>query len=472
MSKPNSDISGAPPAGVGGSFPKRDIPRLVESIQFPAGAGSFLQRDNSEIQSDLQKVKEFIVSFVDYKKKRLALVSSENHSSKLLRASYCLGLSDQYCSRLPQNRDVIDNLTFSNLSPLDNLNEMTREMTMRTFNAADCDIRLLSGLSGLNVLLFSLLDDKEVLFRMSDGHGGHLSTTPISRRLNINSYDMVLGEDYRLDMDHFAKLYRQAKPKVVFLDSSYILFPYPITRIREIVGPDTIIICDASHIIALVAAGLFQSPFGEGADIMHATTHKTLWGPQKSMILFKHKGLLSEKVHRTVEDLVSNTHIHHIFALYLALLEFKHFGTKYAEAIVRDAKYLADKLSTYGLNIVAGNYGYTESNQIWLDLGSKEEAINQFKKVDSLNISTNLIAIPRGHWGLRLALNSITRLGAPVEYLDDLARIFRDLLFDRKSTACLQEEVRILKNNLGEPKYSFDDSLLGEELIKLLVSLE
>jgi hypothetical protein len=38
------EISGAPPAGAGGSFPKRDIPRLAESIQPPAGAGGFLQR--------------------------------------------------------------------------------------------------------------------------------------------------------------------------------------------------------------------------------------------------------------------------------------------------------------------------------------------------------------------------------------------------------------------------------------------
>ena len=37
--------SGAAPAGAGGSFPKSDIPRLAESIQPPAGAGGFLQRD-------------------------------------------------------------------------------------------------------------------------------------------------------------------------------------------------------------------------------------------------------------------------------------------------------------------------------------------------------------------------------------------------------------------------------------------
>jgi hypothetical protein len=40
-----ANSSGAPPAGAGGSFPKRDIPRLAESIQPPAGAGGFLQRD-------------------------------------------------------------------------------------------------------------------------------------------------------------------------------------------------------------------------------------------------------------------------------------------------------------------------------------------------------------------------------------------------------------------------------------------
>ena len=42
--KSNESISGAPPVGAGGSFPKRDIPQLAESIQPPAGAGGFLQR--------------------------------------------------------------------------------------------------------------------------------------------------------------------------------------------------------------------------------------------------------------------------------------------------------------------------------------------------------------------------------------------------------------------------------------------
>ena len=43
--------SGASPAGAEGSFPKRDIPRLAESIQPPAEAGGFLQRGKRRIVS-------------------------------------------------------------------------------------------------------------------------------------------------------------------------------------------------------------------------------------------------------------------------------------------------------------------------------------------------------------------------------------------------------------------------------------
>jgi Primosomal protein N'' (replication factor Y) - superfamily II helicase len=42
-----SRLGGAPLAGAVGSFPKRDIPRLTESIQSPAEAGGFLRRDNA-----------------------------------------------------------------------------------------------------------------------------------------------------------------------------------------------------------------------------------------------------------------------------------------------------------------------------------------------------------------------------------------------------------------------------------------
>ncbi len=49
INKTSTFFSGAPPAGTGGFFPKRDIPRLAESIQPPAEAGGFLQRGKDQI---------------------------------------------------------------------------------------------------------------------------------------------------------------------------------------------------------------------------------------------------------------------------------------------------------------------------------------------------------------------------------------------------------------------------------------
>jgi glycine hydroxymethyltransferase len=409
-----------------------------------------------EVERDLANLRRTIDDVIAYQKRRVPLISSENISSSLLLSSYALGLSDQYCSRLPCNAGKVDNLTFSNIGALDVVNAETRKIALELFEAQECDVRLLSGLSGLTVLLFAVLQEQDVLFRVDEADGGHLSTKPIANRLHINLRDMVLNDRCRLDVDHFRKMYQKEKPQAVFFDSSYVLFPYPLETIRDIVGPDVLILYDASHVISLIASGFFQSPFKEGADIIHSTTHKTLWGPQKSMILFREKGPLAERVHLFAQDLVSNTHLHHIFALYIALLEFRHFGVDYARQIRKNVKAFAEALSREGMNVAAKQYGYSESNQLWVDFETKENAIAQFKKIDRTDISLNVIFLPGGHWGWRIAVNGLTRLGAKEEEFKVLARILSDVVHDRKSPARINEECEALRQGLGDLQYCFD----------------
>ena len=57
---------------------------------------------------ELLEMKKFIEEYKRYQEERVALVSSENVSSKLLRISYIMGLSDQYCSRLPEERTKLE----------------------------------------------------------------------------------------------------------------------------------------------------------------------------------------------------------------------------------------------------------------------------------------------------------------------------------------------------------------------------
>jgi ATP-dependent helicase HrpA len=53
--KNKTSKSGAPPEGAGGSFPKRDIPRLAESIYPTAVTGGFLQRGKKHIKIEIDQ---------------------------------------------------------------------------------------------------------------------------------------------------------------------------------------------------------------------------------------------------------------------------------------------------------------------------------------------------------------------------------------------------------------------------------
>lgn len=421
--------------------------------------------------SALTVVKELADNYLKYKNERISLIASENISSKLQLSSYLLGLCDQYCSRLPSDKDIVDNLTFGNIGPLDDINHYTREIVKDIFKAGECEIRLLSGLNGLTVLLFSLLKDGDTIFKVHDSHGGHLSVKPIAQRLNLNIFEMTIGDDYVLDFEYFYKNYKVLKPKVIFLDSSYNLFPYPVRKIKECISSDTLLVYDASHVIALVAGGQFQDPFSEGADIIHSTTHKTLWGPQKAMLLFRDKGEPCQRVQDIVKNvLVSNTHVHHIFSLLIALLELKEFGREYAGELVQNNKYLAECMEQQGFNIAAKEYGYTQSNQFWVDCGTKNNAVAALKSLQAINISCNMIFLPKERWGLRIGTNELTRKGIDKSQIGTLARIMADAVFERDKRPALINRSRELKNELQDLKYTFDSLPEAKELMDLFTS--
>jgi benzoyl-CoA reductase/2-hydroxyglutaryl-CoA dehydratase subunit BcrC/BadD/HgdB len=98
----HADSSGAPPAGAGGSSPKRDIPRLAESIQPPAGAGGFLQRDKylrDEITGLVSKLEqEYGVAYSEKRFRESADLYREMRSLSLeldaLASSGMIGFGD------------------------------------------------------------------------------------------------------------------------------------------------------------------------------------------------------------------------------------------------------------------------------------------------------------------------------------------------------------------------------------------
>ena len=59
------------------------------------------------------------------------------------------------------------------------------------------------------------------------------------------------------------------------------MFPHPVTALAEAVHriAGAVLAYDASHVLGFLAAGRFQDPLNEGADIVFGSTHKATDAP-------------------------------------------------------------------------------------------------------------------------------------------------------------------------------------------------
>ena len=54
------------------------------------------------------------------------------------------------------------------------------------------------------------------MYKMYDMHGGHLSVKPIADRLKLDIVDMMLGNNYRFNLDNFEKKWKAKQAKTIF----------------------------------------------------------------------------------------------------------------------------------------------------------------------------------------------------------------------------------------------------------------
>src|SRR5207253_619977 len=94
------------------------------------------------------------------------------------------------------------------------------------------------------------------------------------------SYDL---DRLTFDADQIAYHFRRTGATAFYMDVSFYINPHNLNEIREALGPEAIIIYDASHTMGLIMGQEFQAPLREGADVLCGNTHKTLPGPQKGL---------------------------------------------------------------------------------------------------------------------------------------------------------------------------------------------
>jgi glycine hydroxymethyltransferase len=162
--------------------------------------------------------------------------------------------------------------------------------------------------------------------------------------------------------------------RLLVAGASYIPFPHPLPRLMGLCRP---LVYDGSHVLGLVACGVFQDPLREGADALIGSTHKSFPGPQGGIVLTdsdeiasRYRALLDFDVKAGI-GLVDNPHPARIAALGVAL-EHLLADRGYGRRVVENARALAAGLREEGVPVRFADRGFTESHQVFLDLPERE----------------------------------------------------------------------------------------------------
>jgi len=220
------------------------------------------------------------------------------------------------------------------------------------------------------------------------------------------------------------------------------------------------IVYDAAHVFGLIAAGYFQNPLSEGADIITSSTHKTFPGPQGGIILGNIDNNLAKKIQKGVfPKFSSNHHLHRVPALHVALMEMKKYGKNYASQIIKNSKALAKELNRFGFDVLGERKGFTESHQVVVDVEKHGRGERVALLLEKANIILNKNIIVRDKMnaknpsGIRMGVQEMTRFGMKETEMKRIAEFIKRVVLNKENPETIKKEVIKFRKKFQKVRY-------------------
>ncbi|HPO06890.1 MAG TPA: serine hydroxymethyltransferase, partial [Candidatus Pacearchaeota archaeon] len=350
---------------------------------------------------------------------------------------YVSDLMHRYAEGTPRKR------YYRGLEYIDQIEELVQGEFKKHFGAGFCDARPISGTLA-NYAAFAAISSRgDKILSLGVEHGSHVSheKAGAAGTLGLEVGWLEYNDDCTMNAEKSCAKILEYKPRFIVIGGSVILFPQPIKELREAcdkVGAK--IVYDAAHVLGLIAAGMFQDPLREGADLITTSTHKTFPGPQGGVIL----GNVGEETQKKIQTAVfpqfsSNHHLHRMPALYGALREMQTFGKDYAGQIVKNAQALARELDSLGFNVLAKERGFTRSHQVLVNCGQPGSGGVAAAALERANIILNKNIIPgdgvdpRNPRGIRIGVQEMTRYGMKEDEMKQIAEFIKRVVLDKEN---------------------------------------
>ncbi len=293
---------------------------------------------------------------------KLNLIASENYASRAVLQAMGSVMTNKYAEGYPGKR------YYGGCEFVDAAENLAIERAKKLFGAEHVNVQPHSGSQANMAVYLAMLKCGDTIMSMDLSHGGHLSHgSPVNfsgKLFNIVPYG-VSRETKTIDYDNLADLAKKHRPKLIVSGASAYPRELDFKRFREIADEvDALMLADIAHIAGLVVAGIHIDPVPY-ADFVTTTTHKTLRGPRGGMIMCKSE--YAKEVDKAVFPGIQGGPLMHIIAA--KAVSFKEAMNRdfndYQKQIVKNAKKLANELSSAGHEIVSGG---TDNHLMLVDL--------------------------------------------------------------------------------------------------------
>jgi glycine hydroxymethyltransferase len=355
-------------------------------------------------------------------KEGLEMIASENIVSSAVLEALGSPLTNKYSEGYPGKRYYGGNAF------IDVIEQAAIDRAKQLFGAAHANVQPHSGSSANAAAYFALVETGDTILAMDLAHGGHLthgSAVNFSGRLYRMAHYGVRKDDERIDMDEVRVMAKREKPKLIvagFTAYSRHLDFAAFRAIADEVG--AYLMVDMAHFAGLVAAKLHPDPV-PFADVVTATTHKTLRGPRGGLILCAledrlrpdDKKNLARRIDSAVFPGMQGGPLDHVIAgKAVAFKEaLEPSFVDYQRRVIANARALAAALTTRGMRIVTGG---TDNHLLLVDLTAlgigghaAEVALDEVGIATNKNLIPFDLRKPTDPSGIRLGTPALTTRG-------------------------------------------------------------
>ncbi|MBU1055729.1 MAG: serine hydroxymethyltransferase [Proteobacteria bacterium] len=375
------------------------------------------------------EIAKVIVCEYERQKNTLELIASENIASRAVMAVQGSILTNKYAEGYPDKR------FYGGCENVDVAEKLALERVKKLFGVSYANVQPHSGSQANMAVYFALLEPGDTVLGMNLAHGGHLTHgSPASfsgRFFNFVHYGVGRSTG-TIDYNEVSQLALKHRPKMIVAGAS----AYPRTldfkafaEISESVG--AYLMVDMAHIAGLVAAGEHLSPVPY-ADIITATTHKTLRGPRGGLILAKTQ--FGEKLNKEIFPGIQGGPLMHTIAAKAVCFKeaLSESFKQYQISVVKNAKKMANVLMDEGINLVSGG---TDNHMMLVDLRNLNITGKDAENIlGRAGITVNKNSIPFDTQspfvtsGIRIGTPSLTTRGMKEAEMETIAKLIADLL--------------------------------------------